>query len=233
MFLCKKKKPPAGLHHTEDRAGDAPNPHFQSKPPISNSNLSKHRIIDFLRLAAEAAACKFHVFPTPSLTSHPRPGGWRCRPGAQIEPLDSMVLFQVRLLPLGFPMFPCFPIFPVSPSPPPFLIPPFPNFLFPQFPILPIFHPNLKVPMVTGPPIDSMHGGQHEPEALKFYVFPTPSLTSNLRPGGWRCMPGAQIELYILIKAQPAPATGARSSYTPANKKLDFSDFVSIPTGFD
>ena len=60
MFFWKKK-PPAGLHHTEVRIGDAPNPHFQSKPPIPNQNQSNHPIIESKRSAAEAAACKYMV----------------------------------------------------------------------------------------------------------------------------------------------------------------------------
>ena len=31
MHFSQKKKPPAGLHQTEDRAGDAPKPPFPSK----------------------------------------------------------------------------------------------------------------------------------------------------------------------------------------------------------
>ena len=58
MFFGKKKHP-AGLHHTEDRIGDTPNPPFQSKPPISNQNPSEHQIIESKRSAAEAAAYKF------------------------------------------------------------------------------------------------------------------------------------------------------------------------------
>ena len=38
MFFCKKQKPPAGLHHTEDRTGDAPKPHFQQNPLKINKN---------------------------------------------------------------------------------------------------------------------------------------------------------------------------------------------------
>ena len=57
MFFWKKK-PPAGLHQTEDRIGMHQTPHFQSKPPISDQNASNHPIIDFLRSAAEAAAYK-------------------------------------------------------------------------------------------------------------------------------------------------------------------------------
>ena len=30
-YFSQKKKPPAGLHQTEDRAGDAPKPPFPSK----------------------------------------------------------------------------------------------------------------------------------------------------------------------------------------------------------
>ena len=48
VFLKKT----AGLHHTEDRIG-------MHQTPISNQNPSNHPIIDFLRSAAEAAACKF------------------------------------------------------------------------------------------------------------------------------------------------------------------------------
>ena len=58
MFFWKKK-PPAGLHQTEDRIGMHQTPHFQSKPLISNQNPSKHPIIGFWRSAAEAAACKY------------------------------------------------------------------------------------------------------------------------------------------------------------------------------
>ena len=57
MFFWKKK-PPAGLHHTEDRIGNTPDPDIQFKPPISNQNPSKHRNIESKRSAAEAAACK-------------------------------------------------------------------------------------------------------------------------------------------------------------------------------
>ena len=48
VFLIKK--PLAGLHHIEDRLGDAPT------PLISNQNPSKHQIIGFWKSAAEAAA---------------------------------------------------------------------------------------------------------------------------------------------------------------------------------
>ena len=54
-FLLKKK-PPAGLHHTEDRAGNAPNPPFPIQTP--KFPIKIHGIIGFWRSAAEAAACK-------------------------------------------------------------------------------------------------------------------------------------------------------------------------------
>ena len=53
-----KKSPRQGCTKPKTELGCTKPPHFQSEPPISNENPSKHPIIDFLRSAAEAAAYK-------------------------------------------------------------------------------------------------------------------------------------------------------------------------------
>ena len=77
VIFVSKKKPPAGLHHTEDRIGDAPKPHFSKKSTEKTLPMICHPFLWFVLCQCRASTAE-HMVRNPNTWCRPRNSdGWR------------------------------------------------------------------------------------------------------------------------------------------------------------